>query len=68
MYDVYEFGTLFCNYDLDQNFISFMHMPNACELCYKLQIPASNTVGGVAETRTVLQYDMVKICISCKGT
>ena len=25
------------------------------ELCCKFQIPASNTVGGVAETKTVLQ-------------
>ena len=30
------------------------------ELCSKFQIPASTTVGGVAETRTVLQCDMAK--------
>ena len=28
--------------------------------CSKFQIPASNTVRGVVETQTVLQYDMVK--------
>ena len=33
-------------------------------LCSRFQIPASNTVGGVAETQTVLQCDMVKnMCI-----
>ena len=30
------------------------------ELCCKLQIPASNTVQGDSETRTVLQCDMVQ--------
>ena len=30
------------------------------ELCCKFQIPTSNTVGGDAETRTVLQCDMVQ--------
>ena len=42
---------------------SLMHMFNAqCmpELCCKFQIPTSNTVGVDAETRTVLQCDMVK--------
>ena len=38
------------------------------ELACKFQIPASNVVGGVAETRTVLQCTMVKICMSFKGT
>ena len=33
----------------------------------KFQIPASNTVAGVAETRIVLQCEMVKICMSFKG-
>ena len=42
------------------------------ELYYKFQIPASNIVGGVVETQTVLQCDMaqcemVKICMLCKG-
>ena len=36
-------------------------------LCSKLQIHASNFVGGVAETQTVLQCDMVKISMSVKG-
>ena len=35
--------------------ISFMHMSNACLSSVMFQIPASNTVGGVAETRTLLQ-------------
>ena len=26
-------GTLFCDYDLDQNYVSFMHIPNACLNC-----------------------------------
>ena len=30
------------------------------ELCSKLQIPALNTVEGVAETQAVLQWDMVQ--------
>ena len=30
-----------------------MHMSNA--LCFKFQVPASNTLGGVAQTRTVLK-------------
>ena len=38
------------------------------ELCCKFQIPACNAVGGVAETRTVLQCDMVKLWMSFKGT
>ena len=33
------------------------------ELCSKFQISASNTEGGVAETQTVLQYDMKKYVI-----
>ena len=39
--------------------ISFVHMFNACLNCTasfrSLQIPASNTVGGLAETTIVLQ-------------
>ena len=31
------------------------------ELCCKFQVPASNTVGGVAETRTVLQSVMDRV-------
>ena len=48
----------------------FLHAHAQCmsELCSKFQICASNTVGGVAETQTVLQCDMVKICMSYKGT
>ena len=37
------------------------------DLCSNFQIPASNTVGGVRVTRTVLQCDIVKICISFRG-
>ena len=55
-------GTYFCNYDLDQNSISFNHAHAQCmsELCSKFKFPALNTVEGVAETRTALQCDMVK--------
>ena len=42
------------------------HVQSMPELCSKFQIPASNTVG-VAETRTVLQYNMDKICMPFKG-
>ena len=38
------------------------------ELSCKFHIPGSGTVGVVAEVRTVLQCDIVKICISFKGT
>ena len=37
------------------------------ELCRKFQMPASNAVGGVAETQTVVWCDMVKICLLFKG-
>ena len=37
------------------------------ELCCKFQMPASNTVGGVVETQTVVGCDMVKICTLFKG-
>ena len=48
-------GILFCNNDMNQNSVSFMHMSNAyVNYVASLKIPASNTVGGVAETRTVL--------------
>ena len=33
----------------------------------QIQMPASNTVGGVAETQTVVRCDMVKICMLFKG-
>ena len=33
----------------------------------QIQMPASNTVGGVAETQTVVRCDMVKICLLFKG-
>ena len=36
-------------------------------LCSNFQIPASNIVGGVRVTQTVLQCDIVKICISFRG-
>ena len=40
------------------------------ELCSKFQIPATNTVGADAETRTVLQCDMVQnmYAYAFKGT
>ena len=61
-------GTYFCNYDLDQNSVSFKYMPNAClNGVASFKIPASNTVG-VAEIQTVPQCDMVEICISFRGT
>ena len=47
--------------------LQFMHMPNAC-LCSKFQIPVSNEVEGVTETRKVLKCGVVKICMSFKGT
>ena len=63
-------GTLFCNNDLNHNYVSLMHMLNSYlnSVASKFQIPALNTVGGVAETQTVLQCDMVKISMSFKGT
>ena len=55
-------GTKICSSDLDQDSISFMHMPNALsELCSKFQISASNTVGGVAKTGRVLKCDVIKL-------
>ena len=40
------------------------HVQCMSELCCKkIQMSASNTVGGVAETQTVVRCDMVKICI-----
>ena len=46
------------------------HVQCISELCCKFRIPASNTVEGLTDTCTVLheQCDIVKICISCKGT
>ena len=43
------------------------HVQCMSELCCKFQMPASNTVGGVAETQTVVRCDMVKICMLFKG-
>ena len=37
------------------------------DLCCNFQIPGSNTVGGVSVTQTLLQCDIVKICISFRG-
>ena len=37
------------------------------DLCSNFQTPASNTVGGVRVTPTILQCDIVKICISFRG-
>ena len=58
------------NENMSLNKLFFLHTHAQCtsELCSKFQIPAYNTVGGVAETRTVLQRDMVQICMSVKGT
>ena len=38
----------------------YAHAERMSELRYKFQIPASSTVGGDAETRTVLQCDMIQ--------
>ena len=43
------------------------HVQCMSELCCKFQMPALNTVGGVAETQTVVRCDMVKICMLFKG-
>ena len=43
------------------------HVQCMSELCSKFQIPASNNVGGVAETLTVVRCYMVKICMLFKG-
>ena len=53
-------GTFFCNNVLDKNSFSLIHVQCMSELCCKIQIPTSNTVGGDAVTRTVLQCDMVQ--------
>ena len=42
------------------------HVQCMSELCSKFQMPTSNTVGGVAETQTVVRCDMVKICMLSK--
>ena len=43
------------------------HVQCMSELCCKFQMPASNTVGGTAETQTVVRCDMVKLCMLFKG-
>ena len=43
------------------------HVQCMSELCCKFQMPASKTVGGAAETQTVGQCIMVKICTLFKG-
>ena len=43
------------------------HVQCMSELCCKFQMPAANTVRGVAETQTVVRCDMVKICTLFKG-
>ena len=49
-------GTYVCNYDGQQNFVSFIdaHAKTMSELHIKFQSLASNNVGRVAETQTVL--------------
>ena len=37
------------------------HVQYMSELCFKFQMPASNTVRGVVEIQTVVRCDMVKI-------
>ena len=39
------------------------HVQCMSELCSKFQMTASNIVGGVAETQTVVLCNMVKICV-----
>ena len=61
-------GMQFCNNDLNQNSVSFMHMSNAYLKCFfKFQVSASNTFGGVAETTIVLQCDMVQTMSVIQG-
>ena len=43
------------------------HVQCMSELWCKFQMPASNTVGGVVETQTVVRCDMVKICLLFNG-
>ena len=43
------------------------HVQCMSELCCKFQMPASNTVGEVAETQKVVRCNMVKICMLFKG-
>ena len=43
------------------NWIKILFPSCISRLCSTFQIPASNTVGGVAETRTIIQCAMVKI-------
>ena len=43
------------------------HVQCMSELCSKFHLTASNTVGGVAETQTVVWCNMVKICMLFKG-
>ena len=38
----------------------YAHVQCISDLCCKFQIPALNTAGGDAETRTVLKCDMVQ--------
>ena len=45
----------------------YAHTNCMSELCSKFQSSALNTVGGVAETQTVLQSAMINICMSFKG-
>ena len=53
---------------ITRNKIPFPSCACISELCSKFQTAASNIVGGVAETRKLLLCDMVKICMSFKGT
>ena len=46
----------------------YAHVQCMSELFSKFEIPTSNTLGGVAETQTVLKCVMVKICMSLRGT
>ena len=41
----------------------YVYIQYIYELYCKFKIRVINTVGGVAETRTVIQYDMVNICV-----
>ena len=47
----------------------FLHVHVQCisELCFKCHVPASNTLVGVAETRIVLQCDMVQNMCHSRG-
>ena len=49
------------------NLYAHVQCIHVSELCFKFQVPATNTLGGVAETRIVLQCGMVQNMSVIKG-